>query len=1615
MNPRYRSYHIFVAISAVTIVASIDFFRPYGLQLSDFYIAAALYVAWFVPGRAVWYFAAGIIGVALIVAQFNGHEDGSRIDGIIIGLSFTYIIWNRQRYGRILNSSNLAMSGQIHEQISALQQLNTDLNRQIEERLQVESSLRDSEARYRNLIELSPEAIVVTQDGHLVFANEAAVRLIRANSADDLLGHELIEVIDPAQHEIHIERQRTLLASGKPLPPQEYRARRLDGSWVDVEVLAGMCRFQNAPAIQVVVRDLTDSKRLATDVRKLNDFREKVIATAAEGICVCSPGSEFPYIRFSIWNDRMTEITGYTIEEINQVGLFGVIHPGDDGRDGARKLANHIWRCTDFIAKEQSFVRKDGTPRTVTVSISQIALEEGQVAAIALLHDITDRTLTEENLRASEGRFRGLIEAIPDLIFRVDPSGTITYAKSEPADDLLLPAQTLVGKRYHDYMPRSVADRFDAAISAAVKTSCIQTFGYELNLPDGRHQHFEARIVGFPDGSSVLIARNDTERRHALESLRESDLRFRQLAENIREVFWIVSPDGSRIDYISPAYEHIVGRSCASVYAEPTSWLDVVHPDEKKSVAEQFFREARQGYDREYRILRPDGEVRWVRDRTFPVRNECGEVERIVGLGEDITERKRAEDQLATGHERTKVLAQLTKELNDCTTPRAASLLILETARQLIDWECSWIQLWNEQLQAFEGLVEFDLFDDDCREVPQDPNERRSVSPIMRRVMQEGPQLVLRTSETDQTEGFRFVGNQRRSLSMMYVPIRHGEKLVGVLSIQSYQKRAYDQTALELLQLLASHCAGALARIQTAEALQEGERRYRRLLEDLPVGVFVHDGEQFHYVNPRALQILGVADTNELSHRSPIEWVAPEFRNSILQRVEAVLNSDEPPPPTESALLRQDEKRVEVEMHSRRTEFGGRNCSQVLVQDITQRKRAEAELRENRDRLSLVLQAAKVGPWEREVRTGKVTISSEWKHMLGYEDHEIESQSDEWESRIHPDDLPQVLHALREFMAGRQPEFTIEHRIRHRNGSWIWRSPRALLLRDENGEPIRILGCAVDITTRKRAELLLRGQKLVLELAAVGAPLEDSLNELAKALEEHSPGMLCSILVIDRDGTHLRLAAGPSLPPEYKVASDKIPIGPASGSCGSATFHRKPVYVEDIAEDSRWLDFRAAALSAGLRSCWSTPIFDEQSNVLGTFAIYYRKPTLPTSEDQEVIDMATQLAAVVISRHRMIATLQESESRLRTLLENLEHVAVQAYELDGTITFWNRASERLYGYSADAALGRNMVDLLHAESTREGERQLMDEIVRTGVVPQTEEVPVVSRNGQHLWVYANRVLHPRPGKPPEFFCFDVDITARKLAEEELATRQVELLHAARLSTMGQMVATLSHEVAQPLTAIGNFAAASAQILSADSPPPTEKLNEYVHAIVKQNERCSAILDRLRNFSRRTTMRKSLHALASILPEAAELVTSDLRRDGIEICFDYGEDLPLVLVDKIQIQQVLVNLLTNARDAVHDQPIERRQIIVRMQAEDRNAVIEIEDQGKGLAAELTERIFEPFFSTKDTGMGIGLSVSRRIIREHGGDIVALANEYGGATFRVRLPIHHAAPSEPATAD
>lgn len=748
------------------------------------------------------------------------------------------------------------------------------------------------------------------------------------------------------------------------------------------------------------------------------------------------------------------------------------------------------------------------------------------------------------------------------------------------------------------------------------------------------------------------------------------------------------------------------------------------------------------------------------------------------------------------------------------------------------------------------------------------------------------------------------------------------------------------------------------------DALRQSNLLLENVVENIPLAVFVKDPQDEFRVrvwNRAAETIFGIPRAEMLGRHSHDYW-PKALADSYREIDELVMNVGR------MQVIEQEQSTTRsgetIFVHTRKLPLCDREGKPTLLlaicEDITARNRSAEALREAQQRLAVTLRGADVGLWDWDLVTNEVNFSDEWKRQLGYQGDEVGNVYEEWESRVHPDDKSQALANVENAIRKRTPEYRAEFRMRHKDGTWRWILARGSVIDDPAGISARLMGIHIDITERKRAEEALQASesryRTFVDHATDAFYLQDQQGRVLDVNEQ-----ACVSLGYHRD----------EIVGKFPYEFD-LDVTPESVNRTLARLDEGKV----IAIDSRHTrkDGTSFPVEIRLKPFW---INNQRFHVA--------------------------LVRDITERKRAERALRESESRLRTLLENLDKVAVQAYEPDGTITFWNRASELFYGYTAEQALGRDLVDLLHAESTRKVERQIMAEAMRTGKPPAADEVEVVRRDGAKITVFASRVVHPRPGRDAEFFCFDVDITDRKHAEEQLAVRQIELLHASRLSTVGQMVAEISHEIAQPLNAIGNFAAASERILAGGVDGQMETLHEYVHAILEQNQRCVTILGRLRDFSRRTPGSHQACDVRQLLHESCDLMSFELKRSRIRVAFDVPDDLPAVRCDRIQLQQLVVNLLSNARDALLEQPDSRRTIVIRAASESDSVVFEVEDAGSGLSADATIHLFDPFFTTKRHGMGIGLSICQTIVKEHGGRIDASGNRHGGATFRVRLSL------------
>ena len=238
-------------------------------------------------------------------------------------------------------------------------------------------------------------------------------------------------------------------------------------------------------------------------------------------------------------------------------------------------------------------------------------------------------------------------------------------------------------------------------------------------------------------------------------------------------------------------------------------------------------------------------------------------------------------------------------------------------------------------------------------------------------------------------------------------------------------------------------------------------------------------------------------------------------------------------------------------------------------------------------------------------------------------------------------------------------------------------------LRDDSGAITGVIGVAVDITERRQAEALLAGQRRVLEMIAVGAPLVQILNTLVDVLEELSDDMICGICLVSPDGSKLEPIAGGSLPDKFQEGlADGVPIAASAGSCGTAAFRRQPVIASDIATDPLWKEFRVLALENGLRACWSTPVFSSDGKVLGTFAIYYREPRGPDPQTSALVEVATRIAGIAIERAQAETALQESKDLLKATVESTADGLLVVNE-GGQVIYSNDIFARMWDIPSD--------------------------------------------------------------------------------------------------------------------------------------------------------------------------------------------------------------------------------------------------------------------------------------------------------------------------------------------
>jgi PAS domain S-box-containing protein len=716
-------------------------------------------------------------------------------------------------------------------------------------------------------------------------------------------------------------------------------------------------------------------------------------------------------------------------------------------------------------------------------------------------------------------------------------------------------------------------------------------------------------------------------------------------------------------------------------------------------------------------------------------------------------------------------------------------------------------------------------------------------------------------------------------------------------------------------------------------------------------------------------------------------WSTPIFsqKNSVLGTF--AMFSSEPGSPTVD-----DQKLIAQITHLASIAIERHRAHQSLTNAID-------ELKQSESRLQTIINTIPTIVWRARPDGSGEFWNKRWHDYTGLSQESAQSQG--WEAIIHPEDIGRVASAYQTSLVTGQPG-QVEGRQRRADGQYHWFQFRYEPFRDTSGDIINWYGANSDIDDTKRAESLLAAEKRLLEMVATGHSMPQLLKALCQLVEETSVGCYCSIVLVDQSGMRLENGAAPSLPESFVTSVVGRPVNAESGPCAMSAYLKEQIIAADIETETRWAAYEwcPMALAHGLRSCWSTPILSTAGVTLGAFAIYYSEPRAPMPDDQALIARFTHIASIAIERKRSEERLYRSEACL---------IEAQRLSLTGSFGwivsvdehFWSEETFRIFEYDT---------------STKVSIQLVLDRAIPEDV-PLIEKAVAVSAEGQDF-DYECRFLMPSgklkhlhivahatrcPDGQLEYIGAVQDVTARRHSDEALGKARSELAHVARVSSLGALTASIAHEVNQPLSGIITNASACLRLLATD-PPDIAGARETAHRTIRDGNRASDVITRLRAlFIKKSVTTESLD-LNEATQEVVAISLSELRRSRVILQSEFADKLPPVCGDRVQLQQVILNLLRNASDAMNGVDDRPRRLMIRTERDGGEHVrLTVQDSGVGVDPQNVDRLFDAFYSTKSDGMGIGLSVSRSIIESHHGRLWAAANDGPGASFSFSIPL------------
>jgi PAS domain S-box-containing protein len=652
------------------------------------------------------------------------------------------------------------------------------------------------------------------------------------------------------------------------------------------------------------------------------------------------------------------------------------------------------------------------------------------------------------------------------------------------------------------------------------------------------------------------------------------------------------------------------------------------------------------------------------------------------------------------------------------------------------------------------------------------------------------------------------------------------------------------------------------------------------------------------------------------------------------------------------------------------------------------RRRAEEALRESEQRWRSLTEALPQLVWGARPDGGCDYFSTQWTNYTGVRESDLLGWR--WMDALHPDDREPTRQFWTESVAGRHP-YDVEYRIRRSDGTYGWFKTRGTPIRNSDGRIVKWFGTCTDITDRKRAEQALKDQEL--ELRQARDLLESKVMERTEQLGR-SEAYLAEAQKLSKTGSF-----------GWNVSSGAIYWSEETFRIFEYGRETKPG-LELVLQRAHPED-RVRVQQAIDRALQDAEDFDLEHRLLmpdGSVKHVHSVGHL-LGTDQPGKNELVGAITDITERKRAEAALRQTEAYLEEA-QRLSHTGSWAWNIARRENVhWSQEQYRLFGLDpkGDSSSFEKASQRIHPE-----DRGAFDKAVEQAIRERSDfEVDFRTVLPDGSTKYIRSVGHPvfsASGELVEFVGTGMDITERRQAEKErerLRQVQADLAHITRATTMGELTASLAHEINQPIAAAATDARTCLRWLAREQPDIGEA-RESAARMVNAVTRAADIITRLRQLFKKGAPQTNLVDVSEVIQEMVVLLRSEASRHSVSILTELSDGLPRVVADRVQLQQVFMNLMLNGIEAMQDTKTEGQLTIKSLMAEGGQLLISVSDTGVGLPREQADQIFNAFFSTKAQGTGMGLSISRSIVESHGGRMWATSNSGGGATFNFTLP-------------